>query len=307
MVLKGILDPTLNEFNWNYKKILLNKEPYHLKDTVTIGIIDSGIDITNPYLKDKIVQGRSFVSSAYTKDDTGHGTQIFGILDNLIKGANYKFYKVMDNEITNSLNLVKAIIAAVDDGVDIINISLGIYKNSQTESDQIIINSFKKAINYARNNNVLIVASAGNNGLNMDEYPHIIHLPSDLEYVINVGSSDKHNDLTSYTNHGKNVNIIAPSGEWIAKDDKILFSEMIITYGKESSFLKNNPNYNGIPKGLVLSYGTSLAPPQVAAAFAVVIDKYKNLSIDEYKSIVFENSSEISHNTTKYKEIRIVY
>ena len=302
----SILDSSLAEFNWNYYKILSEKKLYTLKNKITIGIIDSGIDIHNPYVKNKSIFGSSFLSSEYTEDVTGHGTQVFGVLDTLVNGAIYKIYKVMDTEITSSLNLVNAIIAAVDDDVDIINISLGIYKDTTKKTDRMIISGFEKAINYAKQNNVLVVASSGNNGVNMDKHPHIIHLPSDLEYVINVGSSNKQGSLTKYTNFGRNLDIVAPSGEWRAQDNKIVFPEMILTYGKMSTFLKSNLNDTDIPNGLVLSYGTSLATPQIVAALAILMDKFQHLTIDEYKEKLLSNSVDIFHNDFFYKEIRIV-
>lgn len=302
----SILDSSLTEYNWNYYKILSEKKPYRLKNKITIGIIDSGIDITNPYVKNKSFFGSSFVSSEYTEDVAGHGTQVFGVLDTLVNCAVYKIYKVMDREITSSLNLVNAIIAAVDDDVDIINISLGIYKDITKKTDRIIISGFEKAINYAKQNNVLIVASSGNNGLNLDKHPHIIHLPSDLEYVINVGSSNKQGSLTKYTNFGRNLDIVAPSGEWRAQDNKIIFPEMILTYGKMSTFLESVSYYKDIPNGLVLSYGTSLATPIIVAALAILMDKFHHLAINEYKEKLLSNSVDIFHHDFLYKEIRIV-
>lgn len=302
-----ILEDKFNKYNWNYKRVLGKNQPYILKNSVTIGIIDSGIDINNPCVSSHTISGFSLVEhSSPFEDITGHGTQVFGVIDTLIKNVEYRIYKIMNDEKTNSLLLIKAIIKAVDEGVDILNISLGIYKDKSQKTDNLIIQSFNKAINYAKDNNVVIISSAGNNGENMDSKSNLIHLPGDHPYVINVGSTNKNNSISYYSNFGSSLNLLAPTGQWIEKNGKIAFSEMILTYGKARGFVKRINDFCNIPYELVLSYGTSLAPPQVVAAFAWVKDKYSPTNLEEWKKIVYNNSEFLSTiKNSELKEVRI--
>ena len=68
----------------------------------------------------------------------------------------------MDGTDGNSINMLKAIVDATNDQVDIINVSLGSYKNMEIDDERFTVEAFRKAVNYARKNNILIVASAGN-------------------------------------------------------------------------------------------------------------------------------------------------
>lgn len=300
-----ILSDTLTEYTWNYRRVLGNQASYIMKKQIIIGIIDSGIDISNKYIDENIIEAESLLkdSSAYV-DELGHGTQVFGVIDTMLKNVNYKVYKVCDRNYNNALLLVKAIAKAVKDGVNILNISMGIYKNINIAEDKLVISSFNKVIDYAKQNNVIIVASAGNNGMNMDDYKEIIHLPSDHDYVINVGSSTKDFNLAPYSNYGSTINLLAPTGKWMSIGKEIKINEMIITYGNENVYFKKVSDNNYFKKGLTLSYGTSLAPPHVVAAIAIAIDKNNFSSVSECLEYIYARQHIIID--VDIPEIRIV-
>ena len=95
----------------------------------------------------------------------------------------------------NSFLLAEAIVRAVDEGGDIINISMGSdYKST-------IVNA---AVDYAAENGVLIVASAGNNGS-----PDLSH-PAANDYVISVGALDANSQHAPFSNRGEDLNVAAP-------------------------------------------------------------------------------------------------
>lgn len=303
----NILSNKMRDYNWNYKRILLDNDSYHSNKRLKIGIIDSGIDINNPNVSIGTVIGTSFLEDVEdVLDNSGNGTQVFGVIDTIIKNVEYRFYKIRDSDSTNSLNMIKAIFKAVEDQVDIINISLGIYKDKKKEKDRVVIAAFNKVISYAKNKNVLIVASSGNEGLNMDIDVDIIHIPSDLKDVISVGSSNKTGNISKHTNYGENLNLLAPTGDWIIRENEISFTDMILTYGENSNYFAGMKNHTTKLKGLVLAYGTSLAVPQVVAALAILIDKYPNLERDEYIEKLYSNSIQLFEDNRSYIELRIV-
>ena len=135
---------------------------------IKIAVIDTGVDFTHPDLlgwgKDgKVVGGYNFVNEGKRPMDTnGHGTQVAGVIaaDGQAQGvapkAKILAYKVSeDGEGVSSELIVKAINKAIEDGADIINISLGVNKtNSKIDS----------AVNHALDNGIFVVTAAGNDG-----------------------------------------------------------------------------------------------------------------------------------------------
>jgi len=97
--------------------------------------------------------------------------------------------------------LVRAILYAADNGVDIINASWG----SAVYSEAI-----RAAIAYAGSKGVLFVAAAGNNTRDTDEapfYPACYDEPN----IINVGGSDSTGNYSPFSNFGRqSVDLLAP-------------------------------------------------------------------------------------------------
>ena len=135
---------------------------------IKIGIIDTGIDYDHPDLRGfgpsgKVVGGYNFVDNDNkTIDTNGHGTEVAGIIaaDGNLKGVAPKAklfsYKVSSTgESVSSDLIVKAIHRAIEDKVNVINISLGVNKTND-EIDQ--------AVNEAVKNGIIVVVAAGNNG-----------------------------------------------------------------------------------------------------------------------------------------------
>ncbi|WP_316506028.1 S8 family serine peptidase [Nitrosopumilus sp.] len=135
---------------------------------ITVAIIDTGVDFKHPDLfgwgpEGKVVGGYNFIQEREPPMDTnGHGTQVAGVIaaDGKIEGiapkAKILAYKVSeDGEGVSSELIIRAINKAVEDGADIINISLGVNRtNDKIES----------AVNYALDKEIFVVTAAGNDG-----------------------------------------------------------------------------------------------------------------------------------------------
>ena len=137
-------------------------------DGIKIAVIDTGVDFNHPDLlgwgpDGKVIGGYNFVQKDQLPIDTdGHGTQVAGVIaaDGEVFGIAPKSkilaYKVSeDGDGVSSDLVVRAIKKAVEDGADIINISLGEDK-TDVEIDH--------AVNYALEKGVFVVAAAGNDG-----------------------------------------------------------------------------------------------------------------------------------------------
>ena len=135
---------------------------------IIVAIIDTGVDYTHPDLigfgKDgKVIGGFDFVDNDNDPMDTnGHGTGVAGIIaaDGILKGVAPKVkiiaYRVSDDGESVSSELIeKAIQKAIEEGVDIINISLGV---NQTN------NRIDEAVRRAVKKGIVVITAAGNDG-----------------------------------------------------------------------------------------------------------------------------------------------
>ena len=140
---------------------------------IKIAILDTGVDQDHPDLASKILSNINFSSSPTVDDVDGHGTHIAGIAaamtDNGIGVAgvgynsNIMNVKVLgDTGAGTYSGLISGIIWAVDNGADVISMSLGGSSYSST---------LENAVNYAWSKGVVVVAAAGNYGSTTPFYP----------------------------------------------------------------------------------------------------------------------------------------
>ncbi|MCE9616828.1 MAG: S8 family serine peptidase [Nitrosarchaeum sp.] len=162
---------------------------------IKIAVIDTGIDFNHPDLfgwgpDGKVIGGYNFIQEGEPPLDTnGHGTQVAGIIaaDGQLIGvapkAKILAYKVSENgEAVSSDLIIKAIDKSIEDGADIINISLGVNKTNA---------SIEHAVNRALEKEIFVVVAAGNDG----PTPQTIGSPGRNYGSVTVGST--YNNLTS--------------------------------------------------------------------------------------------------------------
>lgn len=162
---------------------------------IKIAVIDTGVDFNHPDLfgwgpDGKVIGGYNFIQEGTPPLDTnGHGTQVVGIIaaDGQLIGvapkAKILAYKVSENgEAVSSDLIIKAIDKAIEDGADIINISLGVNKTNA---------SIEHAVNRALAKEIFVVTAAGNDG----PMPQTIGSPGKNYGSVTVGAT--YNNLTS--------------------------------------------------------------------------------------------------------------
>lgn len=220
---------------------------------VVIGSIDTGVDFTHTeFLAGQLIAGRDWIDGDNNPTDThGHGTHTTGTMIGRTvgiagvsgAGANVKVYvqRVCDRRGCPTSAISSAIRAAADQpGMVAMNISIGGPSLAQSEKD---------AIAYALSKNVLVVASAGNDGSNT------VSCPACDPNAIAVGASTWSDGRSYYTNFGSGVDIWAPGGE--------LYSNTSEEAGIFSS----------VPGGYAYNQGTSMAAPQVTGTAGIVASK----------------------------------
>lgn len=233
------------------------------KRSTVVAVIDTGIDGTHEdFEHTKFVTGyntitKKTIPGGSNSDDNGHGTLVAGVIaastdnDTGISGAASGValmpLKALNASGTgSSTKISEAIVWATDHNADVINLSLG---GIGFGHDTVLAN----AITYAFNNDVLIIAAAGNDvaitGGNLDKDP-VFPICDDngQNMIIGVTATD-HNDLKpSFANYGKAcVDVSAPG-------KRIL------------STINHDPSTGrSAPDSYAYASGTSLAVPYVSA------------------------------------------
>ena len=215
------------------------------------------------------LDNRFYGNSDVKGPDYDHGTHVAGIIaanrDNNIGAIGITQVELMiiravPNGDERDKDVANAIRYAVDNGADVINMSFG--KSYSPELFYV-----QQAIEYAAQNEVLMVHAAGNDGANIDSvanYPSpIISDGSSSPYLITVGASGWQgvNELAaSFSNYGAStVDLFAPGVD--------IYSTM------------PNQEYE-------LSNGTSMAAPVVSGVFALLMQYFPEYSPLEIKEII---------------------
>ncbi|MEI6178232.1 MAG: S8 family serine peptidase [Verrucomicrobiota bacterium] len=169
---------------------------------VRIAVLDTGVTANSTFNT-----GINMINLVGLPSDpsaqNGHGTAVASMIignDSLAPGVapSTDILSVRiadDNGLSDSFLLAKGIVAAVDAGVSLINISMGSFGDSGI---------VRNAIEYANERGVLIFAAAGNNGTQELTYP------ASNTGVIAVGAVDAMGNHLDFSNSGTSVAISAP-------------------------------------------------------------------------------------------------
>lgn len=183
---------------------------------ITVAVLDSGV-MEHVTFGDGRVRSIDLSSSvdatdpdaSTTTDSNGHGTAVASIAaggDPNAPGV-APAASILDIKITgldgfsDSFTLAKGIIEAVDQGADVINVSLGSYGDSSLVRD---------AVAYATEAGKVVVAAAGN-----DTYSDLAY-PARYENVISVGAVDAEGQQLSFSNSGEGLDLTAPGLDVVA-------------------------------------------------------------------------------------------
>lgn len=129
----------------------------------------------------------------------GHGTEVMGMIHLVAPRARLMPLKAFSANGSGTLsNILSAIYYAVQNHANVINMSFELSASSA---------ELGTAINYANSNNVVCVASSGNDG--QDEVVY----PAGLQNVMGVASTNDLDQRSSFSNYGDQVVWVAAPGE----------------------------------------------------------------------------------------------
>jgi subtilisin family serine protease len=266
---------------------------------IIVAVLDTGVDVTHIELDDNIwinigeipnngidddsngyiddVNGWDFVNNDNSLEDLdGHGTHVAGTVSAEnngigIVGAAFDT-QIMPIKILpgtdqggSYFNLAQGIYYAVDNGADVINMSLG----GGYIPPQII----RDAIRYANDNNVICVMAAGNS---FDDNPSEAISPEApgsyaSEYGIVVGAIDEAGNMTSFSNR---------AGQPVDWDNNGAKELLYVTTSGQAIWSTLPGNMIGTKSG------TSMACPLIAAAVAILLQADPSLRPDQIRVLL---------------------
>ncbi|HEX7243257.1 MAG TPA: S8 family serine peptidase, partial [Longimicrobiaceae bacterium] len=242
--------------------------------TAVIGIIDTGIRKTHQDLAGRVIAERNFATgyaADFVDDRNSHGTHVAGIaaargnnglgVSGVAYGANIKLinakaceiYRFADGTTGTSCptsSSADAIVWAVDQGANVLNISLGGSPAAISGSA-----AQRAALQYARSKNVLPFCSTGN-----DNYPGI-GFPARFSECVAVGATNWNDGRASYSNYGAEIDITAPGGD--SNPAGTAYS-LILAPVYSTTSPTSNTTYGW-------KAGTSMSTPQVTGLAALLI------------------------------------
>ncbi|WP_158642335.1 S8 family peptidase [Actinomadura sp. WAC 06369] len=248
---------------------------------VTVAVLDTGVDANHPDLVGSVVNGPDLTGGGRppgTRYWGLHGTSMASIIagHGHGRGGSQGIMGVAPQSRVLSIRvtlenddpmrreqrrqagdgdaIAQGIRYAVDNGADIINMSLGggqqYYNGTPAQAS---------AIRYALNRGVVLIASAGNDGSTANRK----NFPAAYPGVIAVGALDRYMRLWDDSNRHSHVSVCAPGVDIVSAD-------------------------NG--KGYVVGTGTSASSAIVAGVAALVRARYPKLTPDEVRRALVEGS-----------------
>jgi subtilisin family serine protease len=254
---------------------------------VVVAVVDSGIDYEHPdiaanlwtnarevagngvdddqdgYVDD--VRGWNFAYNTNDpRDDSGHGTHVAGTIAADANGdgtlgvawsAKVMALKCLDYEGNGfDSDCANAILYAVQNGADIINLSWGHHGVSKTIAD---------AVEYAYSLGAVIVAAAGDSGEDAWGF-----YPANLAETIAVAASDPEDAIAAFSNSGGKIDVAAP--------------------GVGILSLKASGTALGIPvaNGYTVLQGTSMAAAHVSGAAALLLSQHPAYSNEQVRQVL---------------------
>ena len=164
---------------------------------VRVAVLDTGVVPGTPFAN-TVFHQNLVAMPANPSQINGHGTAVASLIageNGLAPNASILSYRVAgDDGRSDTYLIAEAVVAATDAGANIINISLGSSGSSGV---------LQKAVDYAAQAGVVVVASAGNSGVDYLFYP------AAYENVVGVGAVDARGEHLDFSNTGS-TSIVAP-------------------------------------------------------------------------------------------------
>src|SRR5438132_5490961 len=275
---------------------------------VKVAVIDTGIDYGHQEFL-RLVNGKvvSIVDPVLSKsffkeplppgqppylDVTGHGTHVAAIIAaegvsvaGVAPGVTLLAIKVAGRSgFASYAAIIAAIKDAADVGPHVDNMSFGDTLEKDGRENAQLMAALNRAVNFANKQGALLIASAGNGGINWDKMGNVMKLPAQLPHVVAVSATGPQFGLNvdgmavipnaegleqAYTDYGKSLVIFAgPGGSvtlFIDRATKMPLDRVL------SACARFTPGVNCTSgRADIFMVGTSMAAAHVSGAAALV-------------------------------------
>ncbi|MFJ8960267.1 S8 family serine peptidase [Lentzea sp. NPDC102401] len=238
-------------------------------DGVIVAVIDSGVDAQHPDLAGQVLPGAGFGRSKGTDgttDTDGHGTGMAGIIAATGRGGgalgiapSAKILPIASADEKEQFGLdvvADSIRWAADHGAKVVNMSLG-FSSSMTPT-------LVKAVNYAIEKDVVLVAATGNEGKE-------VSAPANINGVIAVAGTNKAGKPWASSNVGADTVLAAPA-------------EGIVTIAPESVYAS----------GYAEMDGTSAASAIVTGVAALVRARHPQMPAKDVVNALIRTATDLA-------------
>lgn len=283
----AIVDDEHRTDQWHFDRIQAN-DAWDIATGVgiTVAVLDTGLAANGVDGISAVCQGKDIVNSDNSPvDGDGHGTHVSGTIaqatNNAIGVAGLAYnacimpVKVLDDSGSgNFADIAEGIHYAVDNGADVINMSLGINARYGITSDPIM----DPALQYAADRGVIIVAASGNDGHRKN-----VSYPAIYPTVIAVGATDARDRVVRYSNRGTGLDLVAPGGDTSRNDNGDSYADGILQETK----------IDGVWDYFFFQ-GTSMASPHVAATVALLLSH--GAAPEDIRDLLQNNTKDINES-----------
>ncbi|MBC7901052.1 MAG: S8 family serine peptidase [Saprospiraceae bacterium] len=273
------------------------------EEAVTVAVVDTGISLGHPEMQRKLLAGYDTVNLGMGKtgeavrligdsrgsdfnpsDEVGHGCHVAGIIGaqgwNVHRGIGGRCLilpirvlaaartqtRIKPMGVGGLSDINAGLKCCVDLGAKVINMSFGTPASSLKNGDPL---PHSKIVRYADHYGCILIAAAGNSGIEEKYYP------AALPEVICVGSVDRQNRRSSFSTYGDHILLCAPG-------------ERIVSTGI---------------KGYMVSSGTSHAAPFVSGVAALLASRArragKTLNCSDARRILQSSSAKLNGGFNK--------
>jgi serine protease len=287
----GDVDDPYFSFQWNFAQLGMSSVWNEVTGdgSVVVAVVDSGVayDLSD-FAQTGFVPGYDFVNDdpdGY--DDNSHGTHVAGTIaqstDNgtgaagMAYGVSIMPVKALGQDGAGTISDIAAGITwAVDNGADVINLSLGGATTNQTEED---------ALQYAHDNGVALIAASGNENSAVG-YPAAYD-----EYVLAVGATRYDKTRAAYSNWGPELDLVAQGGDLSVDQNGDTYGDGILQqtiagYDADLDTTDYTSDY-------YFYQGTSMASPHVAALAALLLTKDGELTVEQLYTTLTDTADDL--------------
>ncbi|RWR12632.1 peptidase S8 [Siminovitchia fortis] len=341
---------------WDIQRITNNGESYKLgtgSHNVVVGVIDTGIDRDHPDLVKNLMPGsKNFVPAGgfqgtepYENGDPnafddlhGHGSHVAGSIAangamlGVAPDTGIRAYRVFGTSSAETSWIIAAMVAAANDGVDVISMSLGGFdvkgqifyidpetgKKENLGNDVADFKAYKRAVDYATGKGSLVVVAAGNESLNATNKKEVMEyinlelaeyglyavgagfeVPGTIPGVVTVSATGPKDVLANYSNYGPGFIDIAAVGGDARMYDQYEAEGRFDEYINKRLFEQEFNLSAGEDGGYYWSIGTSMATPKVSAVAALLIDKHGKMPPKKLEDLLYKTAVDPVKGTDK--------